>query len=197
MEWLDTHQKARFDGEPAHSPSMANTFLTCKPPVAVLAHCIWYFANPTLLKQTLKSLSKHVDQIILAEYALLASQPSAQPHVLAVLAEAALECHKLESEANVRNVVSPASLKKWTEEVGLILLRETVVSPGPGLQDGRWELSTVTSDGFLKEIQSTIKDERELGSVIALRDACLAAVELVGGVIKCTTMDVWTGVFKS
>lgn len=69
--------------------------------------------------------------------------------------------------------------------------------PGKALQDGRWELSAVVDEGFLKQVEEFVRGEREKEAVLAARDATLAAVELAGGMDECTTMDVWTGVFKS
>ena len=162
-----------------------------------MCHSIFYFASPSLLRETLSCLSKHADRVVISEYALSTTTPSAHAHVLAVLTEATLECRKPSSVSNVRTVVSPATLKRVAAEVGLELESEGVVVPKKELQDGRWELQAVMDPGFVTQVEANVKDEREKEVVVACRDACLAAVELAGGLKECTTMDVWTGCFVS
>jgi hypothetical protein len=74
--------------------------------IAVLLHCIYYFPSPDILSQTLKDLHPQVDTLCIAEYALETSMSAPQPHLLAVLAEQALEAHKPmgESQSNVQTV---------------------------------------------------------------------------------------------
>ena len=78
----------------------------------VLAHCLWYFPSPTLILSTFRALKQHSKRLLLAEWSLVATHPSAQPHVLAALTQAALECRKPKSVSNVRTVLGP---KRITE----------------------------------------------------------------------------------
>ncbi|KAK4705693.1 hypothetical protein P7C70_g519, partial [Phenoliferia sp. Uapishka_3] len=176
VDYLTSHPTSHFD-------------------VAILCHSIFYFASPLLLRQTLTTLAKHASRIIISEYALSTTTPSAHAHVLAVLTEAALECRKPTSISNVRTVVSPATLKRVAKEVGLKLETEGVVVPKTELQDGRWELMAVMDEGFTRQVEEVVKDEREREVIYACRDACLVAIELAGGLGECTTMDIWTGCF--
>ncbi|KAI4723558.1 S-adenosyl-L-methionine-dependent methyltransferase [Aureobasidium sp. EXF-10727] len=66
----------------------------------VLAHCLWYFPSPSLILDAFRALKQHSKRLLLAEWSLVATHPSAQPHVLAALAQAALECRKPQSESN-------------------------------------------------------------------------------------------------
>ena len=163
--------------------------------VAVLAHCIWYFASPSVLLTTLRALSSRTKRICLAEYALTASDPSMFPHVLAALTQASLECRKPDSEANIRTVVSPARIKEIAAEAELVLLGEYVLKPLAKMYDGRWEVGMVLGKGFKQEL-ALVKDERDRAVIEALRDATLASREsLTLAGVNVTTMDVWSGVF--
>ena len=65
-------------------------------------------ASPALLRQTLSILAKQAERVVICDYALSATLPSAHAHVLAVLTEAALECRKPSSVSNVRTIVYSA-----------------------------------------------------------------------------------------
>ncbi|PWY93761.1 hypothetical protein BO94DRAFT_622116 [Aspergillus sclerotioniger CBS 115572] len=109
-----------------------------------------------------------------AEWSLLATHPSAQPHVLAALAQASLECRKDSdsSASNVRTVLSPKRLTELAVEAGWRLEREAVVPCNEGLLDGRWEVGACLSGGFEREVKMVVKGERERAVVWAARDAC-------------------------
>ncbi|KZO93317.1 S-adenosyl-L-methionine-dependent methyltransferase [Calocera viscosa TUFC12733] len=166
--------------------------------IAVLAHCLWYFSSPSLLQQTLAALKPHARSLCLAEWSLVATERDAQPHVLAALTQAALECRKKESESNVRTVLSPLRVKALAEAAGWTVKSEASVQPGKGMLDGKWEVQAVMSKDFEKEVEEVVEDERERGVVLALRDAVAASLEAVeGGEKGVRAMDVWVGVFVS
>ncbi|TEA13235.1 Methyltransferase ustM [Colletotrichum sidae] len=164
---------------------------------AVLAHCLWYFSSPGLIQSTFVSLRKHSKRLLLAEWSLTATHPSAQPHVLAALAQAALECRKNEgSVSNVRTVLSPKRLTELALAAGWQLENETRVQCGEGLLDGQWEVSACVGPGFEREVEQYTSDERERAVVLALRDACEASLDGVpGGRKGVGAMDVWVASF--
>lgn len=165
--------------------------------VGILAHCLWYFSSPSTIRATLQRLRSLCKRVYIAEWALTASSAAAYPHVLAALTEASLECRKLETESNVRTVVSPAAIKKLAGEAGLKMVSEGVVVPKAGLKDGSWEVYAVRDQDFLQEIEDKVKDDREKAVVIALRDATLRSLEgLEGGLKAVLSMDAWCGVFE-
>jgi hypothetical protein len=162
----------------------------------VLAHCLWYFSSPSLILSTLRELKRHARYLFLAEWSLSASDPAAQPHVLAALAQASLECHKADSESNVRTVLSPKRLTELALNAGWQLRDESRVAGGEGLLDGVWEVGACLSPTFTREIEEQIGGERERGVVLALRDACEASLESVpAGRKGVTVMDVWCASF--
>lgn len=162
----------------------------------ILAHCLWYFPSPSLVLSTLRALKQHSHRLCLAEWSLQATKPNAQPHVLAALTQAALECRKAESESNVRSVLSPKRLTQLALAAGWQLEDESVVQAGEGMLDGQWEVSACLSTGFEREVDDHVADERGRGVVLALRDACEASVKAVeGGTGGVRSMDVWVASF--
>lgn len=162
----------------------------------VLAHSLWYFSSPSVILSTFRALKQHSTRLCLAEWSLSASDPAAQPHVLAALAQAALECRKSISVSNVRTVLSPKRLKDLAEEAGWKLESEKKVQPNKGVLDGQWEVAACLGKRFEREVEECVADERERGVVKALKDTCAASLEVVdGGKEGVRSMDVWVGTF--
>jgi hypothetical protein len=162
----------------------------------VLCHCLWYFPSPSLILSTFRALKQHSKRLLLAEWSLVATHSSAQPHVLAVLTQAALECRKSKSISNVRTVLGPKRLTELALAAGWQLESENRVQSGDGLLDGQWEVSACLSSSFEREIEEYVSGERERGVIVALRDACEASLEGVqGGRKGVRAMDVWTASF--
>ncbi|KAI1161877.1 SAM-dependent methyltransferase [Nemania serpens] len=162
--------------------------------VAVLAHCIWYFASEQELEAILEALHGRVKRLCVAEYALHATERAAIPHVLAVLARGSLESFKEESSENVRSPLSPSSIKKVATKARWNCTHESSVVPEPGLLDGFWEVGTVMSENFLREVSTAVSNERTKVVVTSARDAVTAAVGALDGA-KVRTMDVWVAAF--
>lgn len=162
----------------------------------VLAHSLWYFASPSLILSTFRALKQHSKRLLLAEWSLVATHPSAQPHVLAALTQAALECRKPKSASNVRTVLGPKRLTELALAAGWQLESEARVQGGEGLLDGQWEVSACLSSSFEREIEEQVSDERERAVVLASRDACEASLDGVqGGRKGVRAMDVWAATF--
>ncbi|KAL2018179.1 hypothetical protein VTK56DRAFT_1204 [Thermocarpiscus australiensis] len=163
----------------------------------VLAHCLWYFASPSLILSTFRALKQHSKRLLLAEWSLVATHRSAQPHVLAALTQAALECRKTKSSvSNVRTVLGPKRLTELALAAGWQLESETRVQGGEGLLDGQWEVSACLSSSFEREVEEQVSDERERAVILASRDACEASLEGVhGGRKGVGAMDVWVANF--
>lgn len=174
---------------------LKNEFDSTKYDVAVLAHCLWYFSSPDIIAETLQLLAKRAHCVCIAEWSLVSS--SAPTHILAILAQASLECRKPQSESNVRTVVSPQSIKKLAENAGLALQMEDIVSPGRGVVDGKWEVEAVINDKFLEEVEKYVKDGREKGVLLAMRDAVKNSLDQAGGLREVVTMDAWSAVFSA
>ncbi|KAK3308451.1 SAM-dependent methyltransferase-like protein [Chaetomium strumarium] len=165
---------------------------------AVLAHSLWYFASPSLILSTFAALKQHSKRLLLAEWSLVATHPAAQPHVLAALAQAALECRKARgsSDSNVRTVLGPKRLTELALAAGWRLERESRVQGGEGLLDGQWEVAACLASSFEREVEERVGDEGERAVVLAARDACEASLEGVqGGREGVRAMDVWVASF--
>ncbi|KAJ6577210.1 S-adenosyl-L-methionine-dependent methyltransferase [Mycena capillaripes] len=164
--------------------------------VAVLAHSLWYFASPALILETLRVLATCARRICIAEWSLSCAEgTSGTTHILAVLAQAAMECRKPASESNVRTVVSPARIKDLAAQAGLVLQAEALVTPGAGVYDGRWETDHAVRAQFAQEVEEFVKDDREKAVVYALKDAVEASLARVGGRKGVGSMDGWVGTF--
>jgi hypothetical protein len=162
----------------------------------VLAHCLWYFSSSSLILSIFRVLKQHSKRLLLAEWSLVATHPSAQSHVLAALTQAALECRKPKSASNVRTVLAPKRLTELALAAGWQLESETRIQGGEGLLDGQWEVSACLSSSFEREVEEQVSDERERDVVLALRDACEASLEGVQeGRKGVRSMDVWVASF--
>jgi len=168
----------------------------------VLAHSLWYFATPSLVEETFRVIKQHPNtskRLLLAEWALEATHKASQPHVLAALTQAALECRKPDdrkSLSNIRTVLGPKRLTELALAAGWQLERESRVPCGELLEDGKWEVAACLSPAFEREVREHVSDEREQAVVFALRDACEASLEAVpGGKEGVRAMDVWVASF--
>ncbi|KAI5206095.1 S-adenosyl-L-methionine-dependent methyltransferase [Aureobasidium subglaciale] len=191
ITWVQQSPSDYLSSLPSSSLNDSYTF-----DATVLAHCLWYFPSPSLILETFRALKKHSKRLFLAEWSLTATKPLAQPHVLAALTQAALECRKAGSHSNVRTVLSPKRLTGLAREAGWQLENEDRIECGDGMLDGQWEVSTCLSSTFEKEVEGCVKDEKERGVVQALRDACEASLGGVeGGRRTVRSMDVWVASF--
>lgn len=191
ITWVQQPPLDYLSSLPSPSSNESNAF-----DATVLAHCLWYFASPELILSTFRALKQHSKRLLLAEWSLVATHPSAQPHVLAALTQAALECRKPNSDSNVRTVLGPKRLTELALAAGWQLESETRVPGGEGLLDGQWEVSACLSSSFEQEVEEQVSDERERAVVLALRDACEASLEgIQGGRKGVKAMDVWVASF--
>ncbi|KAI0976500.1 SAM-dependent methyltransferase [Xylaria arbuscula] len=161
--------------------------------VAVLAHSIWYLESEEDLEAILMMLQGRVRQLCVAEYALYASDREAFPHVLAVLARGCLEAHKDASTENVRSPLSPLTIKKRAARAGWECIRESTIVPQPGLLDGSWEVGTVVSEHFMRQVDKVLHENMR-AVVASARYTTVAAVDALHGA-KVRTMDVWVATF--
>ncbi|KAM7201940.1 putative SAM-dependent methyltransferase [Naviculisporaceae sp. PSN 640] len=159
--------------------------------VAILAHCIWYFKSPSMLGRILSALKGRVKNVLIAEYALHATEKRATPHVLASLARAGFEAHREKSQENIQTTIGPAGIKKVAKDAWWKVQRDNMVVPEPELSDGQWEAGTVIGKEFVEEVEKEIGDERVKSFLVAARDAVIASVEGIGSVNNVRTMDVW------
>lgn len=160
----------------------------------VLAHCIWYFASPDTLNTMLAALKGRASKLLVAEYALTATERAAVPHVLAAVARATVEAHDKDSAANIRCLLGPNSIRESAKSAGWTLEEEDTIVPEPALLDGSWEIGTVKSKGFLEEINTNVTNPTLRTSLLSAREAVLGAVAQLNGE-KVRTMDVWVSRF--
>ncbi|TFY82009.1 hypothetical protein EWM64_g2006 [Hericium alpestre] len=162
--------------------------------LAVLVLCTWYFPSPAALLSTLQAVSKRVRTLCIAEWSLSSASGAGQTHILAALAQAALQVHIANSQSNIRTAMSPVVIKEMVEKAGWALKSETTIAPADHVLDGKWETAEVKQPEFLNEIDRLLPDERQKSAVIALRDATLASLD--GDRLKdVKSMDIWCATF--
>ncbi|EHK44201.1 uncharacterized protein TrAtP1_008709 [Trichoderma atroviride] len=160
----------------------------------IFVHCIWYFDSPATLTKMLGALKGRAASLLVAEYALKATEKNALPHVLASVARATLEAHNKGSQANIRCLSSPGAITDAANENAWTLDGETFLVPEAGLLDGHWETGTVKSPNFLKEIEDKVEDPKVRALLRSARDGVLGVLETME-VKKSWTMDVWAATF--
>ena len=164
--------------------------------VAVLAHSIWYFSSPDVLERILEELRGTAKRVCIAEYALRASMMEAVPHVMAAMARGMLESTKVAREENIRTLLNPRAIIGIAEKTGWVIQKEDVVTPGPLLQDGFWETSSVLGGkGSFDEARNAFGNEKMGQVLFSAWDAVTAAVERLEGA-NVRTMDVWVASFE-
>ncbi|KAJ2966688.1 hypothetical protein NQ176_g10031 [Zarea fungicola] len=157
---------------------------------AVFSHCIWYFDNREVLANMLRALKGRVGSVLVAEYALKATERDAEPHLLAAIARASLEAHNDASSANIRCLLSPAGIKEIAEAAGWKVGQETNIVPAQDLLDGIWETGDVRSKEFIRMVDQHITSPRVKEMLLSSREAVIAAHAALEG-RKTRTMDVW------
>ncbi|TQV99343.1 hypothetical protein V2A60_004817 [Cordyceps javanica] len=157
---------------------------------AVFSHCIWYFDSRDILSTILRAIKGRVGSILVAEYALKATERDAEPHVLSAIARASLEAHNPASTANIRCLLSPASIKEIAEASGWKVGDESNIVPAPDLLDGVWETGEVRSKSFVDEVEKRITSPRVKEMLLSSREAVIASHAAMDG-RKTRTMDVW------
>jgi hypothetical protein len=197
ITWVQQSPPDYLSSLPCSTPTSSPSATVTKVfDAAVLAHCLWYFSSPSIVLSTFGALRKYSQRLLVAEWSLAATRPSAQPHVLAALAQAALQCHKPKSNSNIRTVLGPKRLTDLALSAGWKLESETRVQAEEGLLDGQWEVSACLSASFEKEVEGYVSDEKQRGVILALRDACEASLQgTPGGQKGVHAMDVWIASF--
>ncbi|PBK85880.1 S-adenosyl-L-methionine-dependent methyltransferase [Armillaria gallica] len=162
--------------------------------VAALVLCTWYFASPKVLSDMLSTLTKSkIGKVCIAEWGLSSTQ--AQSHILAALAQAAVQYHNPSSSSNIRTLFSPAVIEASAIEAGLKLQSSSTLIPADNVLDGLWEVQMVLGTEFMKDLDSFVKDDRQKVLIKSMRDAVRASYEQAGGRKQIRSMDVWCATF--
>jgi SAM-dependent methyltransferase len=182
----------------------------------VLAHCIWYFENPSILPSLVKALLGNPRlrgaKLCLAEWALESKNLEGVPHVLTALLRALIEAKRsVPSGANIRTVLSPVQIKgiiSSTSASGdgdgdgdgkrFALLKEEILEDSAaGMMDAEWEVGyTLRKRGVdTKRLEDWGVSLAERTQVDAYFDMLEKMTDSVGGVKGMACMSVWAAVF--
>jgi hypothetical protein len=140
-----------------------------------------------------------VKTLLLAEWSLSISKPTALPHLLSVL----LQSIDPIPEGNIRTVLPPAAYTDAARQAGWELVGNRTFTPVNGLQDGRWEIQ------FARQVAATADFEKQLAgqserntetirleSIRAHAGAFETSLVATAGQGEVECMDVWTAVFR-
>ncbi|KAK3349093.1 hypothetical protein B0T25DRAFT_547188 [Lasiosphaeria hispida] len=167
----------------------------------VFGYSIWYFSSPDILTRTLQVARQHAQSVLIAEYSLSASLPAQIPHLLAALADNALESFRgEESKRNIRCALSPRQITGFAADAGWALAKEEIATPLSKQVDARMETRMVLKSRLfradLDDVVSRI--DAKIGIMLqSMIDAVAASVEnLDGGLESARNMDVWIARFE-
>lgn len=138
--------------------------------------------------------------LLLSEWSLSISRPTALPHLLAVL----LQSIDPQPEGNVRTVLSPTSYIDAAAQAGWELVGSRTFTPTEGLEDGIWETRAALSmmENRLSRTEATEGEgERDAASVRleslrAHAHALQSSLASEGGLDRVESMNVWTAVLR-
>ncbi|ORX33444.1 hypothetical protein BD324DRAFT_654156 [Kockovaella imperatae] len=183
---------------------------------AVLVHSLYYFESEAVLLETFRRLATNtpaIKYLCLAEYALRADIVEQVPHLLSVLAQAAV--HALHSDdkatnkspsSNVRTVVGPGRIIELATEAGWKLCtkddgssHEATFTPDADLQDGSWEAQTVGDKSWELDIRGEGNQTRKsaASALEAFQNSTATSLTSLRATSRKTaTMPVWCAVFE-
>lgn len=168
--------------------------------VAVLCHCLWYFASTEEIVETFKATRGKANRLVIAEWGLRGDAKS-NAHVLAALTRACREAHNPDSDANIRTPVSPKAIKDLAAQAGWTFRVEQYMTPSEELQDAEWEVNMLLAGAeggpnrFLEQAKQDIRDDRVYTLLETMVESVKSGVAAVGGKERVRCMDVWVGCF--
>ncbi|ROW05056.1 hypothetical protein VSDG_00637 [Cytospora chrysosperma] len=167
----------------------------------VFGYSIWYFSSPHILTRTLQEACQYSQSVLIAEYSLSASLPAQVPHLLAALADNALESFRgEESKRNIRCALSPRQITDLAAEIGWVLAKEEIATPLPKQIDAKMEVRMVIKSRLFRADLDDVVSRMgpKIGIMLhSMIDAVTASVErLEGGLDNARNMDVWIARFE-
>lgn len=167
----------------------------------VFGYSIWYFSSPYILTRILQEAHQRARSVLVAEYGLLASLPAQIPHLLAALADNALESFRgEESKRNIRCALSPRQITGLAAEAGWALAKEENATPLPKQVDAKMEVRMVVkSRMFRADLDDVVAHmDSKIGIMLhSMIDSVAASVKnLEGGLDNARNMDVWIARFE-
>ncbi|KAM4064467.1 methyltransferase [Hirsutella rhossiliensis] len=164
----------------------------------VFCHSIWYFSQPSFLPTMLSKARPCVANVLIAEYSLSTSHPSAVPHVLASLAANAVESFRGEdSKRNIRCALTPLRMIEAAEEVGWALSHEETVTPGEKQLDAFREVNMILKSRLFKADMESVQAGDKVKTMLqSMTYAVKASVDRLDGRLESVrNMDVWVARF--
>lgn len=167
----------------------------------VFGYSIWYFSSPDILARVLAKAYEHAQTIVVAEHGLSASLPAQMPHLLAALADNALESFRgEESKRNIRCALSPCQITGLAAKAGWVLAKESIITPLSKQIDAKMETRMVVKSRlFRADLDDVVsRTEPKIGVMLqSMIDAVVTSVQnLEGGLDGVRNMNVWVARFE-
>ncbi|KAK0724136.1 hypothetical protein B0H67DRAFT_640705 [Lasiosphaeris hirsuta] len=167
----------------------------------VFGYSIWYFSSPDILTRALQEARQHAQSVLIAEHSLSASLPAQMPHLLAALADNALESFRgEESKRNIRCALSPRQITTFAANAGWALAKEEIATPLSKQVDAKMETRMVLNSLlFRADLDGVVsRVDAKIGTMLrSMIDAVAASVENAeGGLESVRNMDVWIARFE-
>ena len=166
----------------------------------ILAHCVWYFSDPGVLREILLAAAGKTKAVLIAEYALAASRASSVPHVLTALATNALESFRdASSLRNLRCALSPPQIVAAAATAGWALYSEENGILTPAGERYAWRETTMIlkRPNYVADVEALDESEKVKSMLLGMKDALAASVSMLdGGIDALVNMDVWAGRFE-
>lgn len=137
---LGGHIEFRFLFDPLQASFEANSF-----DAIVLAHCTWYFSDPTMLGRLLSHVRPWAPKLCLSEWDLQPRSLDQLGHLLAVVIQGQSEAFKEDSLANVRSPYSQEFLLAALAAAGWAVEHNHLLE-ATGLADAQWEIDLCLHD---------------------------------------------------
>jgi SAM-dependent methyltransferase len=111
----------------------------------VFSLCSWHFGSVDEFRKVMARTRKWAKRLAYAEWDARPTTAEQIPHLMAVLLRAQLEAFKLQSDANLRTLITFAAAKQAAVEAGWNIERyQSILTPE--MQDARWEVELVLKD---------------------------------------------------
>lgn len=111
----------------------------------VFSLCSWYFESIDEFRKIMARTRKWAKRLAYAEWDARPTAAEQIPHLMAVLLRAQLEAFKLQSDANLRTLITFAAAKQAAIEAGWNIERyQSILTPE--MQDAQWEIEMVLKD---------------------------------------------------
>ncbi len=152
----------------------------------VLSHCLWYLSSYDELIEVLTNLKRYGKRLCIAEWNPHISLPEQVPHYQAATIQAICEMFTHSDTSNIKTMFFPSQIENALQESGWTIER-TGSTYSPEMQDGLWEVSTVTSTYPQKINSDSLMPQKLKNLLLSQINVLEAAAEIKPMATFCVT----------